>query len=390
MHRFESEGFGTILAKVAKRRRQGATVLPLHAGELDFDTPMSIVGAAKEALDRGDTRYTPAAGKPHLREAIAAYLSRTRGVPVNADQVVVTPGAKPMVFMALQALVEAGDEVVDFSPAYPIYCFLVRFMGAVPVPVALDPHASLVADVDALHAAVTDRTRLIIVNTPANPTGAVFMRTALDAIAEVALERDVTVLVDEIYSRIIYEGRFESVLAIEGMEDRCIIVDGFSKTFCMTGWRLGYGVMRSDLAARMATYMTNTLSCNVAFSQEAAVAALALEDAAIDEMVAVLARRRELVVSGLRRIPGVRCALPAGAFYVLADLTELGLSSASLAQMLLDEHGIATYPGSAFGPELEGYLRLSFGAPDGVLEQALEGIAELVDRVRTENSMRSS
>jgi aspartate aminotransferase len=373
MFEFESEGFEAILDLVAERRRVGARVLPLHAGEPDFHTPEPIVAATKRALDDHDTRYTPAAGKPELRAAIAAHVARTRGIEVAPANVVVAPGAKPLVYFALLALTEPGDEMLYLAPAYPIYRSLARFLGLRPVavPVALDRVSEGTIDLAALEAAVTPRTRVLILNSPSNPTGAVLTAETLAAIADVARRRDLVVVSDEIYSEMAYERPFASIASLPGMAERTVLIDGYSKTFAMTGWRLGYGVMPRELARHLATLMTNTLSCNVAFTQAGAVAALTLPPDVVAGMTAELRARRDLFVDGLNRIPGISCPRPGGAFYAFADLRGLGLGSMDAATALLREHGVAAYPGTAFGADYDGYVRFSFGGGQAVLREAL-------------------
>jgi aspartate/methionine/tyrosine aminotransferase len=375
MHRFESEGFEAVLRLVAQRRSRGERVLPLHAGEPDFPTPEPIVRAAHEALDDGDTRYTPAVGKPELRSAIAAHVRRTRNVEVGPEHVVVAPGAKPVVYFALLMLTEPGDDVLYLSPAYPIYRSLARFLGVNPVAVPMriaDGAAGI--DIDALEAAVTPRTRAIILNSPSNPTGAVLSAETLAEIAAIVERHDLAVISDEIYSEMVYGTTFASIASIPGMLERTVLVDGYSKTFAMTGWRLGYGVMPSEIADHFSKLMTNTLSCNVAFTQRAAIAALEMPPAVVQDMIAALRARRDLFVDGLDGIPGVACARPQGAFYAFADFRELGVDSASASLALLRDHGVAAYPGTAFGRDYDGFVRFSFGGRPDILREALHEI----------------
>lgn len=373
-----SDGFERILSGVFQRRKVGKTVLPLHAGELDFNTPDVIVESAIEALRQHQTRYTPAAGIPLLRERIATHVASTRNIPVTADNVVVAPGAKPLIHFALLALCEPGDEVLYFSPAYPIYCSLIRFVGATPIGVPFDIGNGQI-DLSLVEQNITPRTRAIIVNSPNNPTGSMLAPGALIGLAEIAKAHDLFVISDEIYSRITYTKAFRSIASLDGMPERTLIIDGFSKTFAMTGWRLGYGVMPVGLAQHFSALMLNTLSCNVAFTQYAAITALDSDTRIVDNMVESLCRRRDMVVSSLNNIPGVSCSVPDGAFYAFADVRSLGMPSLEIALALLDDYGVAVYPGSAFGGEGEGHIRLSFACSSEELRDAIERIAGFVE-----------
>ncbi|HAX23727.1 MAG TPA: aspartate aminotransferase, partial [Chloroflexi bacterium] len=349
----------------------------LEIGEPDFDTPEHVVQAGIDALQRGDTHYTPAAGTPALRQAIAGYVGQTRGVPVVPEQVVVTPGGKPVMFFVIMALAGPGDEVICPDPGFPIYASAVAFAGATPVPLTLREEDGFAVDPDALRTLVNERTKLIILNSPHNPTGGVIPSAALDEIARLAVERGVPVLSDEIYSRMVYDGAFESITSRPGMAEQTVILDGFSKTYAMTGWRLGYGVMPAALAEQVTRLAVNTHSCVPGFTQVAGVAALTGSQAAVDAMVAEFRQRRDVVVAGLNAIPGVSCQVPAGAFYAFPNVSRLG-DSAAIADRLLDEGGVAVLDGGAFGAAGRGYLRLSYASSLDRLETALTRMRQVL------------
>jgi aspartate aminotransferase len=316
----------------------------------------------------------PAAGIPALREAIADYIRRTRGIPVGPEHVVVVPGGKPIMFFAILALVEEGDEVIYPNPGFPIYESMIRFVGARPVPLRLRMENEFRVDVEELARLITPRTRMLILNSPANPTGGVLTREDLEAIAELCLKHDLVVLSDEIYSRILYEGEHISIASFPGMLERTIILDGFSKTYAMTGWRLGYGVMPEPLAEAVTRLMINSNSCTAAFTQIAGIAALTGPQDEVDRMVAAFRERREVMVEGLNRLPGFRCLKPKGAFYAFPNIEGTGMSSRELAHYLLEEAGVAVLSGTAFGEYGEGFLRLSFANSIENIQKALERI----------------
>jgi aspartate aminotransferase len=374
MSRIGTETAFAVLARAKALEAQGRHVIHLEIGEPDFDTPANIIEAAVMALRGGQTHYTPAAGILPLREAIAAYTSRTRGIPVNPAQVVVTPGAKPIMFYAILALIEAGDEVIYPNPGFPIYESMINFVGATAVPLPLREENDFRFDPDEFRAKVTARTRMIIINSPQNPTGGVLQRSDLEAIAEVARERDLVVLSDEIYHRILYAGEHASVASLPGMQKRTIILDGFSKTYAMTGWRLGYGVMREDLAACLTNLQVNSNSCTAAFTQVAGIEALNGPQDPVDRMVAEFRRRRDVIVDGLNAIPGISCLKPRGAFYVFPNVRGTGIRADQLASRLLDEAGVAALSGTAFGAYGDGYLRLSYANSVENIKLALERI----------------
>ncbi len=371
-----------VLVKARALEAQGRDVVHLEIGEPDFDTPRHIVGAGQKALDEGYTHYGPSAGLPELREAIAEDVSGLRDISVTADQVVVTPGAKPIMFFTILALAQSGDEVIYSNPGFPIYESVIKFAGARPVPIPLKEERDFSLDVNELKDLVTDRTRLIIINSPQNPTGGVLPPEDLRAIAEIAVARQVPVLADEIYSRMLYGGEFHSISVYDGMEDLVIILDGFSKTYAMTGWRIGYGVMPPDMAAHITRLMTNSNSCTASFTQRAALAALQGPHDAVVEMVAEFKRRRDIFVDGLNAIPGIRCALPKGAFYLFPNITGLGRSSKEIADLLLNEGNVAALAGPDFGEYGEGYLRFSYANSVENIRKALDRIADLAAKLK--------
>jgi len=380
MARLGTETAFKVLAKAKELEARGREIIHLEIGEPDFDTPSNITEAAVQALRGGHTHYTPAAGIPPLRQAIAEYVSRTRGIQVSPDRVVVTPGAKPIMFFTILALVEEGDEVIYPNPGFPIYESMICFVGATPVPLLLREENGFRFDPDEFRAKVSPRTRLIILNSPQNPTGGVLERSDLEVVAEVARARDIMVLSDEIYSRILYEGEHVSIASLPDMQERTIILDGFSKTYAMTGWRLGYGVMREDLAAEITNLQINSNSCTAAFTQMAGIEALKGPQDAVDAMVAEFRRRRDVIVEGLNNIPGFRCATPRGAFYAFPNVRGTGISSDELADYLLEEAGVAVLSGTAFGKYGDGYLRLSYANSVENIQKALERIRQALAR----------
>jgi aspartate aminotransferase len=360
-----------VLAKARALEAKGRTVIHLEIGEPDFDTPAFIRSAAVHALEEGFTHYGPSAGLPEVREAIAVYVSKDRKLAVSPDQVVVTPGGKPVLTFAVLACVNPGDEVIVPNPGFPIYESAVRFAGGTAISLALREEGGFrfgAADIEPL---LTPRTKMLILNSPHNPTGSVLSPRDLDEIAALIRGREIFVLSDEIYSRILYEGVHESIATREGMADRTILLDGFSKTYAMTGWRLGYGVMNATLAKHVARLATNVYSCATSFVQRAAPTALHGPQDEVQAMVAEFHRRRDAIVEGLNAIPGVHCAKPAGAFYVFPNVTGLGMKSAEIEQVLLQEAGVAALSGTAFGSNGEGYVRFSYA---NSLENIREGL----------------
>jgi aspartate/methionine/tyrosine aminotransferase len=376
LSRLGTETAFEVLARAKALEAQGREIVHMEIGEPDFDTPVYIIDAAKQALDDGYTHYTPAAGLPPVRQTIGDYMAETRGIPVAPENVVVVPGGKPIMFYAIIALVNAGEEVVYPNPGFPIYESMINFMGGVAVPMPLREEKGFSFDPDEFASLVNENTKLIILNSPGNPTGGVMSQADLEVVAEVAARHDCWVLSDEIYSRMIYEGEHRSVASLPGMQERTIILDGFSKTYAMTGWRLGYGVMPVGLAAWVTKLMVNSNSCSSAFSQMAGAAALTGDQTSATEMVAEFKRRRDVIVAGLNELPDVTCLKPKGAFYVFPNVTALGRSEKEIADALLDEAGVATLAGTSFGEYGKGYLRLSYATSLENIEKALTRMRE--------------
>jgi aspartate/methionine/tyrosine aminotransferase len=380
MARLGTETAFEVLVRARALEAQGRHVVHLEIGEPDFDTPGHISEAAMNALKSGATHYGPSAGLPELREAIAEDSSRRRGAKATPEMVVVTPGGKPIMSFVILALVDPGDEVLYPNPGFPIYESMIRYIGGVPVPVRLIEEKGFGLDVDQLCAKVGPKTRLIILNYPHNPTGGVIPEAGLRAIADVAAKHGVPVLSDEIYGRIQYDGEHRSIASMPGMEPLAIVLDGFSKTYAMTGWRLGYGIMPAPMAQVVAKLQTNVTSCTATFSQIAAVTALKGDQSSVDQMNAEFRRRRDAIVEGLRTIPGFQCVRPKGAFYVFPNITGTGFSSRALADRLLDEAGVACLSGTAFGEFGEGYLRFSYANSMENIQEALRRIRGVVQR----------
>jgi aspartate/methionine/tyrosine aminotransferase len=367
-----------VLAAAKAREAVGHRVIHLEIGEPDFDTPEHIVEAAVKALRAGWHHYTPAVGILELREAIAAEISGTRGISVHPDEVVVTPGGKPIIFFTLLCLAGPGDEVIYPNPGFPIYESMIQFVGATPVPVALREELDFRLDVRELIGKISEKTRYIILNSPNNPTGSVLTSDDLEALANATVEHDLAVLSDEIYSRILYDGKHISIASYPGMKDKTIILDGFSKTYAMTGWRLGYGVMTPSLAQQIGKLMINSNSCTAAFTQMAGIEALRGDQKPSEKMVEVFRRRRDRVVELLNRIDGVTCRTPKGAFYVFPNIQSLGRPALELQRQLLETADVALLSGTAFGQFGEGYLRLSYANSLEQLEEGIERISQVV------------
>jgi len=381
MSRLGTESAFEVLARARALERQGRSIIHLEIGEPDFDTPAHIKEAAKQALDAGATHYGPSAGLPELREAIAKHVGETRGVPVSPDEVVVTPGAKPIMFFTILALAGRGDEVIYPNPGFPIYESVINFAGARPVAIPLREETGFGFDLALFERSVSPRTKLIIVNSPQNPTGGVLDRGQIERIAAIAAARNIPVLADEIYRQFLYDGEFVSIMGLPGMRERTILLDGFSKSYAMTGWRLGYGVMPQPLAEHVTRLMVNSASCTASFVQLAGIAALQGDQTPVARMVAEFRRRRDIVVDGLGRLPGVRCARPRGAFYVFPNVTGTRRSSAEVAELLLNEAGVAVLSGAAFGEHGEGYLRLSYANSEANLREALDRMRPIFERL---------
>jgi len=381
MSRLGTETAFEVLAKARALEAKGRKVVHLEIGEPDFDTPANIIEAAIKALQTGYTHYTPSAGIPQFRQAIAEEVANSRDIQVHPDQVVVTPGGKPIMFFVILALCEEGDEVIYPNPGFPIYESMINFVGAKAVPIPLRMEKAFSFDVQEFQSLVTDRTKLIILNSPQNPTGGVLSQQDLAAVAEIALARDIVVMSDEIYSRILYEGQFASIASIPGMAERTIILDGFSKTYAMTGWRLGYGVMPLELAPHVTRLMTNSNSCTAAFAQMAGIEGLTGPQDAAYEMVEAFRQRRDVIVDGLNAIPGFKCLKPKGAFYVFPNIEGTGKKSKFLEEYLLQEGGVATLSGTSFGKYGEGFLRLSYANSVENIKLALAWIKEAITKL---------
>jgi aspartate/methionine/tyrosine aminotransferase len=375
MSRIGTESAFEVLVKARALEKQGKNIVHLEIGEPDFPTPAHIIEAGKRALDEGWTKYGPTSGFPELRETIAAYVSRTRKIRVDADNVCVVPGGKPVMFYSMVALLEPGDEVIYPNPSFPIYESIINFLGAKPVPVPLIEGRGFSFDLNALRDGLTKNTKMVILNSPANPTGGVMPKEDIERIAEMLRDRDVMILSDEIYSRIFYESEPVSITSFGGMLEKTIILDGFSKTYSMTGWRLGYGVMPHWLANAVNLLAVNCNSCTASFTQRAGIAALEGPQDAVIAMVAEFRRRRDAMVKGFNEIPGWRCTLPAGAFYAFPNISATGMTAKELSNLLLNEAGVACLWGTAFGAHGDGYLRFSYA-------NSLPNILEAIERIK--------
>jgi aspartate aminotransferase len=380
MGRIGGETAFDVLVEARKLEAQGRHIIHLEIGEPDFPTPRHIVEEAHRALDAGWTHYGPPQGYPDLREAIASYVCRTRGVPVGPHHIVVVPGGKPIIFFPLLALVEPGDEVIYPDPGFPIYESMIRFLGATPVAMPLLEERGFSFDPELLHEKITARTKLLIMNSPQNPTGGVIPAGDIEAIAELVSERDLMVLSDEIYSRIYYGEPPVSIASLPGMLEKTIILDGFSKTYAMTGWRIGYGVMPEWLVEAVDKLMVNSNSCTASFTQRAALAALTGPQDEVERMVAEFRRRRDAFCAGLNQLPGIHCTLPGGAFYAFANVRGTGMGSKELADLLLQEGGVACLNGASFGACGDGFLRLSYANSYENLMEAVERIRKTLER----------
>lgn len=380
MSKLGVEGAFIVLARAKELERQGKKIIHCEIGQPDFDTPAHIKEAAKRALDEGFTGYTPSAGIMELREAIAEYVSKTRGIEVTPDQVVVTVGAKIGIFSALMAFVNPGEEVIIPMPAYPSYESVTEFVGGVVRPVVLKEEREFSPSGEEIAEAVTDKTKVIVINTPSNPTGGVYKRRDLEAIVEVAKEHDLWIISDEIYEDIIFDGKkHESILSIPGAEERAVMLSGFSKTYAMTGWRLGYVVAPREVADKITKIQLNTVSCPVSFVQKAGIAALKGPRDEVEMMVREYEERRDLLYREINKIPGFSMIKPAATFYAFPNVKKLGVKSKELANMLLEEAGVALLPGTDFGAPGEGYLRLSFATSKENLMEAMERIRAFVE-----------
>jgi aspartate/methionine/tyrosine aminotransferase len=380
MSRLGTETAFEVLNRARELERQGKDIIHLEIGEPDFDTPTNIIQSGVSALNAGWTHYGPSAGLPELRKAIADEVSHSRGVRVQPEEVVVVPGGKPIIFFSILALIDEGDEVIYPNPGFPIYESMINYVGGRGVPIQLREERDFRLDVNQLEKLITDRTRMIIINSPHNPTGGVLNKRDIEQIAQAIGDRNIFVLSDEIYSRLIFDGSHHSIMAEPGFKERTILLDGFSKTYAMTGWRMGYGVMRPDLANQVARLMTNSNSCTASFSQIAGIEALRGDQGSVDHMREEFQRRRDMFVAGLNRIKGFSCRMPKGAFYVFPNITGTGWKSKPLADALLEEAGVACLSGTSFGQFGEGYLRFSIANSMENLSKALERVERWVLR----------
>lgn len=382
MSRLGTETAFNVLARAKALEAQGRSIIHLEIGEPDFDTPSNIVEAAVDALRNGWTHYTPAAGIPPLRQAIADHVGELRGISVTPDHVVVVPGGKPVMFYAILAIVEPGDEVIMPNPTFPIYESMVKYIGAKPVFVPLREESGFGFDMDIFEQSLSAKTKMVVLNSPSNPTGGVLPKEQITAIADLLRDRpEIWILSDEIYSRILYGQEHVSIASEPDMQDRTIILDGYSKTYAMTGWRLGYGVMRPDLAVRMTQLQINAASCVNAATQVAGIEALTGPQDEVDKMVEAFRARRDAVVAGLNEIEGVSCIMPVGAFYAFPNVTALPIDQDTLATRLLDEAGVAVLSGTAFGAYGKGYLRLSYANSLENIGTALQRMSDFIGKL---------
>lgn len=379
MSQLGTESAFEVYARAKQLEAQGRSMIHLEIGQPDFQTPLPICEAAFQAMKEGYTGYSPAAGLPEFRQVIADYITSTRGVFVTPDEVVVTPGAKPVIYFTLMALAGVGDEVIYPDPGFPIYQSVINFVGAKPVPLPLLEEVDFRFRISDLIDVISERTKLLILNSPHNPTGGLLQVEDLEAIAYLANKHDFYVLSDEIYSRILYEGQHRSILEFPGMKNRTILLDGHSKTYAMTGWRLGYGIAPKPLIEQITRLMINSNSCTCSFTQIAGMAALTGSQEAVNQMVTEFKQRRDAIVAGLNAIAGVHCLKPAGAFYVFPNVQQLPLSCEALADYLMQEAGVSVLAGTAFGKFGDGYLRLSYANSLANIQAALERMQSSIE-----------
>jgi aspartate aminotransferase len=380
MSRLGTEGAFVVLAKARRLEAEGKKIVHLEIGEPDFATPDNIVEAGISALQNGYTHYTPASGIMEARQAVAGFVSRTLKTEVDPTEVVLVPGSKNVLLFTLLACIEPGDEVILPDPAYPAYASQVNFIGAVPKLVTLREETGFRMDLDQLADLVTAKTRMLIINTPQNPTGGILTEEDVKFVCELAQKHDLLVVSDEIYSQLVYGFHHVSPLSHPGMRERTVLMDGLSKSYAMTGWRLGYAVAPREVAAKLDQLMINSSSCAAAFTQIAAIEALSAPESehAVHRMVKVFERRRDLVVDGLNAIPGVRCAKPQGSFYAFPNITGTGFDERELADRLLTEAGVAVLPGTAFGEAGKGYIRLAYTQSEDELSRGLKLIGDFI------------
>lgn len=387
--RLGTENAFVVLAQVTRLKEEGKDIINFGVGEPDFDTPLNIKRAGISAIENNMTHYSSPAGLPDFKRTVADYISKTRNIEVGMDEVVITPGVKPMIFYSIHALVDEGDEVIYPNPGYPIYESVINFVGGKAVPVPILESKGFSFDIDYLEKAVTGKTKLIILNSPQNPTGGILSKSDLEKIADIANKKDLWVLSDEIYSRIIYGGKFNSIISIPGMKERTVLLDGFSKIYAMTGWRLGYGIMNKALAEQVTRLETNCDSCTATFTQLAGIEAYTGPQTETEKMVKEFKERRDIIVEGLNNIKGIKCLSPEGAFYVFPNVTEacknLGLSGAKeLQELLLHKGGVAVLPRTSFGNknigETEEYIRLSYATSKKNIMEGLKRIKNIIEK----------
>ena len=381
MSRLGTETAFEVLAKAKILEAEGVDVIHLEIGEPDFDTPENVINAGSTALLSGYTRYGPSPGLSELRDKIADEISSTRKIPVSSENVVVTPGGKPIIFFCALALIEPGDEVLYPNPGFPIYESMINFAGGTPVPMKLHEELDFSFDIDEVINQVTDNTKMIIINSPNNPCGSVIPNSDLEALARVAIDKDLIILSDEIYSRYLYEGSHQSITKFPGLQERTVILDGFSKTYAMTGWRIGYGIMPIPLVEPISRLMTNSVSCTASFTQIAAIEALTGSQEEANKMVLEFKNRRNTIVNGLNQINGISCKIPKGAFYAFPNIKGTGLSSKTFADDLLQKAGVASLNGESFGEFGKDYIRLSFANSTENILEALNRIESFVKKI---------
>jgi aspartate aminotransferase len=371
------EGALSVFARAKELERQGRSIIHLELGEPDFHPASNVINSAKDALESGKDRYCPVRGVPALRQEIAAYLQRTRDISVLPDNIVIAPGCKLALFMAIMALVEPGDEVLYPDPGFPGYASITLGVGGTAVPFSLTEKNQLQPDPDEVAAKITPRTKVLITNSPGNPTGTVYTDAVQRRLAELAVKHNLLVFSDEIYARIIYGEKYISMLSYPGMEERTLIIDGFSKSFAMTGWRLGYTVAPPYIVPALDMLAVNSYTCTAEFTQYAAIEALRDPQGATPRMVAEFAKRREQFVRDLNRVPGFRCQPPEGAFYAWVNIRDTGMSAEEICEIMLEEAGVAGIAGAAFGPQGQDYVRFSFASSTATLKEAVQRIMKI-------------
>ena len=377
-NRLGTETAFEVLARAKALEAQGKSIIHLEIGEPDFDTPRHIIEAAHKALDEGWTHYGPASGDINLKEAIVDEIKSSRNIDIGVENVVVTPGAKPIMFFGILSCVEEGDEVIYPNPGFPIYESMINFIGAKPVPLTLREEKDFSFEIDELSDLINDKTRMIIINSPQNPTGGVLSLEDLEQIASLVAERDIIVMTDEVYSRMVYDGEHHSILSLDGMKEKTILIEGFSKTYAMTGWRLGYGVMPENVADMVSKFMVNSNSCTASFTQRAGIQALTGSQEDSENMIAEFKERKSVIVDGLNAIPGISCRTPKGAFYVFPNIKETGMTSEEAENKFLNDAGVACLKGTSFGANGEGYIRFSYANSKENIREALERIERVL------------